>query len=126
MKKRNATHSSLLILSLILLSFNSCQPKKEELKVNHEYLEEITIAQLQQGFKSGKFTIEQVVRDYLIRIEELDQKGPALNSVIYVNPEAINIAKELDKELANGKSRGPLHGIPIIIKHFCLDFVIIN
>ncbi|MEO7990651.1 MAG: amidase [Chryseolinea sp.] len=116
MKKFNSKHSSLIILVLILFSFNSCQPKKEEVKASNEYLEEITITQLQQGFKSGKFTIEQVVRDYLIRIEQLDQKGPALNSVIYINPEAVTIAKELDKELANGKSRGPLHGIPVIIK----------
>ena len=107
---------SLFCITLALLSFNSCQPTKEELKKNHEYLEEITIAQLQQGFKSGKFTIEQVIQDYLSRIEELDRKGPTLNSVLYINPEAINIARELDKELANGKIRGPLHGIPVIIK----------
>jgi amidase len=80
------------------------------------YLEEMTITQLQQGYKEGKFTINQVVADYIARIEAIDRNGPTLNSVIIVNPDAILIAQELDKEMAAGKVRGPLHGIPFILK----------
>jgi amidase len=80
------------------------------------YLEEMTISQLQQGYKDGKFTISQVVSDYLIRIDALDKKGPCLNSIICINPDALRIAQELDKEMAAGKIRGPMHGIPVILK----------
>ncbi|PKP41929.1 MAG: amidase [Bacteroidetes bacterium HGW-Bacteroidetes-10] len=80
------------------------------------YLEEITITQLGEGFRNGTFTIEQVTSDYLYRIEKIDKNGPMLNSVISVNPDALEIAKELDRELAEGKSRGPLHGVPVILK----------
>jgi len=71
---------------------------------------------LQVGYQKSTFTIEQVVKDYLQRIEDLDKNGPALNSIIYVNPNAIEIAKALDAELKAGKSRGLLHGIPVIVK----------
>ncbi len=114
MKKINI--STLFFLSLTLISLNSCQQTKESVKPDPDYLEEITIQELQQGIKTGQFTIEQVVKDYLTRIDEIDKKGAGLNSILFINPEAINIAKELDKELASGKSRGPLHGIPVILK----------
>lgn len=80
------------------------------------YLEELTISQLQLGYKEEKFTINQVVADYLARIEAIDKKGPGLNSIICINPEALQIAQELDKEMAAGKLRGPMHGIPVILK----------
>jgi amidase len=57
-----------------------------------------------------------VVKDYLQRIDDLDKNGPTLNSIIHVNPNALSIAKELDAELKAGKSRGLLHGIPVIVK----------
>lgn len=95
----------------------ACQPSRQETAVPaHDYLVEITIPQLQVGYQKSTFTIEQVVRDYLQRIEALDKNGPALNSIIYVNPKAIEIARELDAELQAGKSRGLLHGIPVIVK----------
>ncbi|HSB92532.1 MAG TPA: amidase [Flavitalea sp.] len=100
---------------LIVLLTASCEQTKQP-KSTYDYLEEITIAELQQGYKDGTFTIQQVVKDYLQRIEDLDKKGPQLNSIIYVNPKALEIAALLDKELAEGKSRGPMHGIPVIIK----------
>ncbi len=107
---------SLLLLTITFIVLNSCEQKKEVVKTDHSYLEEITIVQLQEGYKNGKFAIEQVVKDYLTRIEEIDKSGPELNSIIFINPEAIKMAQQLDKELASGKSRGPLHGIPIILK----------
>jgi amidase len=79
-------------------------------------LEELTISELQDGMKSGKFTARSLVRKYLDRIDEIDRHGPALNSVIEVNPDAVAIAEALDRERKEKGARGPLHGIPILIK----------
>lgn len=78
--------------------------------------EEITIDEIQEQFASGDLTVEKLVQAYLDRIEALDQNGPTLRSVIQVNPDALQIAKELDAELAAGKKRGPMHGIPVLLK----------
>ena len=83
---------------------------------DNSWIEELTIPQLQQGYKDGKYTVTQIVTIYLDRINDLDKNGPRLNSVIQINPDALTIAGELDKELAAGKSRGPLHGVPVILK----------
>jgi amidase len=79
-------------------------------------LQEITVRQLQQGYREGRFTVTDVVKGYLNRIEAIDRNGPMLNSIIRVNPDALKAASELDAELKAGKSRGPLHGIPLILK----------
>jgi amidase len=79
-------------------------------------LDEMTIPQLQEGMKSGKYTSRQLVEKYLARIEELDRKGPALHAVLETNPEALAIADALDAERKAKGPRGPLHGIPILIK----------
>ncbi|MCX6557285.1 MAG: amidase [Candidatus Aminicenantes bacterium] len=79
-------------------------------------LEEITVRQLQQGYQEGRFTIVQVVQSYLQRIEAIDRSGPRLNSIICLNPDALAAAAELDREIQAGKIRGPLHGIPVILK----------
>jgi amidase len=101
---------------LIALAF-SCSPEKPVTEVSKRIdLDEITIAQLRTGYDEGKFTITEVVKEYLTRIEEIDDNGPQLNAVIYVNPDALKQAEELEKELAAGKKRGPLHGIPVILK----------
>jgi amidase len=104
---------------ILLLALISCQPMTDQSKsgkADKLNLEEITIAQMQAGYKEGKFTITEVVKAYLDRIDSLDKNGPQLNAIIVINPDALQIAAELDKELAAGKSRGPLHGIPIILK----------
>lgn len=106
----------ILLAVLFLISCNSDNNIKPAAAIPATWLEEMTISQLQQGYRDGKYTIRQVVADYLIRIEAIDNTGPELNSIIYVNPEAIQIAEELDKELAEGKSRGPLHGVPVLLK----------
>lgn len=77
-------------------------------------LEEITIADLQAGLASGKFTARSITEKYLARIEETDKQGPAINSVIEINPDALAIADALDKE--HNRPRGPMHGIPVLIK----------
>ena len=79
-------------------------------------LQEITIEGLQALYKTGKTTCVQVTEYYLQRITAIDQSGPALNAVIEINPDALIIAKAMDMARAAGTSRGPLHGIPILIK----------
>ncbi len=93
------------------------QTKKEKIKVNNIFsLEEIDIETLQNGYKSGQYTIEFIVKSYLKRIESIDKSGPKLNSIIYINPAALAIAKEQDLALKHGKNLGPLHGIPVLLK----------
>jgi amidase len=79
-------------------------------------LEELTITELQAGMQSGKHTARSLVKKYLERIDDIDRDGPKLNSVIEVNPDALAIAEALDRERKEKGPRGPLHGIPILIK----------
>jgi amidase len=79
-------------------------------------LDEITIGDLQQGMVSGKFTARSIAEKYLGRIREIDKQGPVLNSVIEINPDALSIAGALDRERKEKGPRGPLHGIPVLIK----------
>ena len=79
-------------------------------------LSERTIADLQEYLRSGKGSSRRLCQQYLDRIGELNNKGPAINAVIELNPEALAIADTLDKERKAGKLRGPLHGIPVLIK----------
>ncbi len=79
-------------------------------------LEEITITVLQEGMATGKYTARSIVEGYLERIEKIDRNGPRLNSVIELNPDALAIADDLDVERHQHGARGPLHGIPVLIK----------
>jgi amidase len=79
-------------------------------------LDEITVGELQDGMTSGRFTAHSITEKYLARIDAIDKHGPAINSVIEVNPDALEIAKGLDKERKQKHLRGPLHGIPVLIK----------
>ncbi len=79
-------------------------------------LEEVTITELGRQMAAGERTSAEIARLYLDRIEALDRQGPSLRSVIETNPEALEIAGQLDRERAAGNVRGPLHGIPILLK----------
>jgi amidase len=79
-------------------------------------LDEITIPELQDGMKSGKFTARSLVEKYSGRIDEIDKRGPAVNAIIELNPDAFAIADALDQERKVKGPRGPLHGIPVLIK----------
>jgi amidase len=79
-------------------------------------LDELTISDLQQALQSGKYTTRQLVEKYSDRINDIDKKGPALSAVIEMNPDAESIAAALDRERKERGPRGPLHGIPILIK----------
>jgi amidase len=102
---------SVLILALVLTV--SCTTENESL-YDLLNLEETTVDQLHQGYENGDFTIRQVTQAYLDRIEELDRD--LLNSVLAVNPNALQIADSLDSEFQRGELRGPLHGVPILLK----------
>jgi amidase len=99
----------------------SCSPRKqddlaEKSATDPFELDEITILQMQADMENGKYTAEGLVNLYLNRIQKIDKSGPLLNSIIELNPDAPAIAREMDTERKNGKIRGPLHGIPLLIK----------
>ncbi|MBA3913426.1 MAG: amidase [Acidobacteriales bacterium] len=79
-------------------------------------LDEATVADLQAAMSSGKFSSRTLTGKYLERIQSIDMAGPNVNAVIEINPDALTIAAALDRERAGGKVRGPLHGIPVLIK----------
>jgi amidase len=79
-------------------------------------LEEMTVAQLQEAIAAGRYTSRRLVELYTQRINAIDRSGPTLRSVIELNPDALAIADTLDAERTSGRVRGPLHGIPVLIK----------
>ena len=79
-------------------------------------LNEITVLELQDKMEKGTYTSEQITQLYLDRIENMDKNGPKLNTMIEINPDALAIARTMDQERKEGKIRGALHGIPIVIK----------
>ncbi len=115
-RRKFLTNSTLILSGVTLNAFFSCKNTAVKASTSDLNLEEITIAQLQKGYADGKFTIVDVVKGYLKRIEEIDKAGPALNSIAVLNSDALKIAEQLDKERLAGKSRGPLHGIPVVLK----------
>ena len=79
-------------------------------------LEEITVAELRAALDARRVSARELVDMYLARIDQIDRNGPRLNSILEVNPDAHTIANDRDAELQRGESRGPLHGIPILLK----------
>ncbi len=110
--------SSLILYGLFIVI--SVSDSKHTAKSTDGYNEfpflEMTIIQLQQGYSEGRYSIVDVVQAYLERIEAIDRSGPSLNAVITINPDALKIAEMLDKEYQKGFRRGPMHGIPVILK----------
>jgi amidase len=109
---------SILLFSAVLCLITCKSPVNKQIEKETEsgWIEEMTITQIQQGYKDGKYSIAEVVKVYLDRIASIDKSGPDLNSIIEINPDAMKIAEELDSELAAGKIRGPLHGVPVVLK----------
>ena len=84
---------------------------------NHDFeLDEITVDALHKAFEAGQYTSRSVTEKYLARIQEIDKAGPRVNAIIEINPDALQIAEQLDRERKAKGPRGPLHGIPILIK----------
>ena len=79
-------------------------------------LEEATVADLQAGMAAGRLTARRITELYLARIAEMDKAGPTLRSIIETNPEALDLAEQLDRERASTGPRGSLHGVPVLLK----------
>lgn len=118
MKKNYNNISICFGLSLLIVGLFSCTTGEQiaEEQTPTIELEEITIADIQAAYAAGTYNIQALTQAYMDRIAAIDDAGPMLNSVIIVNPDALAIAAELDAELAAGNSRGPMHGIPVILK----------
>src|SRR6185503_5068635 len=123
MHRRNFLKTgSLAGLSLTVGAAASCNPAPPDkrsgtsAKPDEFALNEVTIDALQQKMQSKQHTSRSITELYLKRIDQIDKDGPKLNSVIELNPDALSIADAMDKERAAGKVRGPLHGIPVLIK----------
>ena len=113
--------SSTLVLPFWALMHASCRQQNPVGTTTLHFpddfpLNEVTIAELQQKMSSGALTSRSVVEQYLKRIDAIDKHGPALNAVIELNPDALAIAESLDRERKSNSVRGPLHGIPVLIK----------
>jgi len=105
------------VLTSFILSMVTCKSPADVQEIaDNSWIEEMTIQQLQQGYSDGKYTVKEVVQIYLDRINEIDRNGPVLNSIIVINPDALEIAEELDNDSASGKPRGSLYGVPVILK----------
>jgi len=89
---------------------------EKQAKISPFEFDEATILEFQESLNSGRLTVKYITEKYLERIEEIDSGGSGLNAVIELNPEALNIAESLDKELKSTGLRGPMHGIPVLIK----------
>jgi amidase len=122
MKRRAFIHQS--TLAGVLASFPFLSGFRLEASGNDEggdergtfELAETTITAVQKHFAAGTLRSETLTGMYLKRIHEIDQNGPALHAVIEVNPDALTIARRMDQERRSGRVRGPLHGIPVLIK----------
>lgn len=108
-------------LSLTMLSCvpgRKDDPEGKEITVSPDDFElnEATVGELQEMMTGGKYTSHRITQLYLDRISRIDKSGPNLNSVIEVNPDALAMADAMDEERKNGRVRGPLHGIPVLVK----------
>ena len=103
-----------LILSFIIV--NSCHKASKKRDLNEFIYLETTVESLIYGYKNGDFKVVDVIKEYIDRIKKIDMAGPRLRSIIQINPDAVKIASELDNLLSKGKLKGPLHGIPVILK----------
>ena len=109
--------SKTLIFALLIVLVISCDsPKSTKVSKVLDIHNEITIDEIQQSYIEGEYTVTQLTQFYLERINSLSMNGPELNAVLTINPDALNIAAQLDEELQNSKTRSPLHGIPVLLK----------
>src|SRR5437763_17079450 len=88
----------------------------EQIRGPHTHLDEVTIARLQAAMTSGELTAHRLAQMYIERISALDRQGPSIKSILEINPEALEIARALDEERHARGPRGPLHGIPVLLK----------
>jgi amidase len=113
---KNTSKTSLSLSAISLGLFKEPQAITNAQQYADFDLNETTIDALQQKMQAGAATAASITKMYLKRIKEIDKSGPKINAVIELNPDAIAIATTLDKERKAGNIRGPLHGIPVLIK----------
>ncbi len=121
MKRRNFIQLTALGTAVPLVTLNACAADEDSGKAKKPAakkfaLAEKTVAELQQAMADGRYTARTLCEMYLQRIEEIDKVEGGLNAVIECNPDALALADALDKERQEGKVRGPLHGIPVMVK----------
>jgi amidase len=112
----SAAAATAVLASSEALHAQGRRPKADPVPAIGESVVEVGIAELQARMTRGELTARQLVQTYIDRIVGLDQAGPRVNSVLELNPDALSIADALDAERAAGAVRGPLHGIPILLK----------
>jgi len=103
----------ILTLAVLVAPLTATADHNDSIPTRHN---EATVAQLQQQMASGRLTSEQLTREYIARIIGLDQRGPGVNSVIELNPDALAMARRADFQRRHGQVLGPLHGIPVLLK----------
>ena len=114
---RSGSFAGITLATTGILAVSSATADTLPVKLVYDFeLDEITVDELQARMQSGKTTSVAITQMYLDRIDKIDKAGPKLNSVIEKNSEALSIAALMDKERKDGKIRGPLHGIPILVK----------
>jgi amidase len=116
MNRRTFLQAGLLAGGVALASPQSQSASPTPVPVKPFELDEATVADLQAGMKSGKYTARSIAEKYLERIDEIDKRGQAINAIIEINPDALAIADGLDKERREKGARSPMHGIPVLIK----------
>ena len=104
---------TLLIVSLVVPSFAAQPASGDNSQKNYN---EWTVKQLEDAMANGNLTSEKLTKYYIQRILDLDQSGPGVNAVIELNPDALDIAKQMDKLRKKGTILGPMHGIPVLVK----------
>ncbi len=107
--------STRLLFALAVATASACRAPQRDSGPDFDVVE-ASIADIHRAMEAGRLTARQLVKLYLARIEAYDKKGPAINSIIVVNPNALARADELDAEFARSGFTGPLHGIPVIVK----------
>jgi amidase len=105
--------TTLLILALVVPSVAAQPASRDNSQKNYN---EWTVKQLEDAMANGNLTSEKLTKYYIQRILDLDQNGPGVNAVIELNPDAINIAKQMDQLRRHGHVLGPMHGIPVLVK----------
>lgn len=122
MNRRTFFKSGVAAGAAVAAGTAGCSPKEQDRPVlegadiRSFELDEVSIGELQTAMQDGRHTARSITELYLARIEEIDSKGPTLRSILETNPDALAIADELDRERKEKGPRGPLHGIPIVLK----------
>src|SRR5215472_16716243 len=107
--------TTLIVIAAIGLSLVNLHAQSASTSIGFDVMEK-TIAQLQDAMAVGTVTSRELVETYLARIAAYDKQGPALNTMVALNPQALAVAEALDMERKAGRLRGPLHGIPVVVK----------